>query len=492
MILKSGKKYRKSIIVIRKVKAMKKNVIIAIVGAGSYSFGRGTVQDIFLSDALNDQGVELRLMDIEAGHLAGIERYARAVAGKLNRRAAITTTRDLDTALKDADFVVVSIEVNRYFYWSQDFHVPRKYGFLQVFGENGGPGGMFHALRNMGPMLHIARRMEEFCPAAWLLNFTNPEAKLCEMISRLTKVKVVGLCHGIFYGRNQLARMLELPVEDLETTACGLNHFGWFQIIRHRKTGEDLYPVLRQKERQANWLASWDCLALSRIMMRTFGLWPYPGANHNGEYVRWAEDFLASSRLNFFYDPREGHPWETGHIPDFVYSMEGHPTDTSLYGERYFKRVLPDFEKQQEKQEDLSKLDLSKLKIGYSGELAISIMEAVARGIRHELPAVNIPNQGAIAGLPDDMVVEIPVTMTDQGIHRRQLAPLPEAITAMIHIQGSIHKLLIEAFVEQSRNKLLQAVLLDPTASSYRNAVAMINELCELQKNILPPLQWRE
>ena len=147
--------------------------------------------------------------------------------------------------------------------------------------------------------------MEELCPQAWLINYSNPEAKLVQAAATLTKIKVAGMCHGVFMGREQVSALLELPEEQIETAACGLNHFAWFQTIRHKETGEDLYPLLREKERQAHWLARWDELALSRILFRTFGLWPYPGTNHSGEYLRWAGPFMATEGMQYFYDPAE-------------------------------------------------------------------------------------------------------------------------------------------------------------------------------------------
>lgn len=177
------------------------------IGAGSRSFGPGTVRDVLLSEPLAEIGVELALMDIVEEHLRDSEQYARFAAEKLGHLAKISATTDLDTALARADFVVKVIEVDRYLYWSQDFHIPRRYGFRQVYGENGGPGGLFHALRNMGPTVEIARAMERLCPDALLLNYTNPEHKLCEAVSRLTDIQTVGLCHGVFMGREQIASL---------------------------------------------------------------------------------------------------------------------------------------------------------------------------------------------------------------------------------------------------------------------------------------------
>jgi alpha-galactosidase len=444
-------------------------VKIALVGAGSRSFGPATIRDIFLSEPLADAGIELRLMDKVAGHLEEIECYARQVAERLSREAEISVTTDLDTALKDADFVVKAIEVDRLLYWAQDFHVPRKYGFRQIFGENGGPGGLFHALRNMGPTLEIARAMERLCPGAPLINYTNPESKLCEAVSRLTSVQAVGLCHGVFMGRHSLSAILEIPLEDLDTAACGINHFTWFQRIRHRKTGEDLYPRLREADREGDWLSDWHEIGLMRILLRRFGLWASPSTNHCGEYIRWADEFYASE-LQYFYDPADGHPWQTGVIPEFVYSLSGNKTARPWRKEPERPRSLAD------------------APLKPSGELAIPIMEALKFDIRHDLPAINVPNRGAIPNLPDATVVEVPAVGDAKGLHSVQMEPLPEAIAAMIRVQASIHQLLVEAFAEQSKDKLIQALLLDPTVDSYRRAIELVDEMLELQKGILPPL----
>ncbi|MBN1246532.1 MAG: alpha-galactosidase, partial [Anaerolineae bacterium] len=440
---------------------------IAVIGAGSQSFGPGTVRDIFLSDALADAGVELALMDIVPEHLPDIVAYADTVAGRLGRRAQVSSGTDLDEALRGADYVVSAIEVNRYLYWAQDFHVPRHYGFRQIYGENGGPGGLFHALRNMGPTLEIAHRMEIFCPDAVLLNFTNPESKLCQAVNTLTGVTAYGLCHGVAMGEDQIATFLQRPVDALDMAACGMNHITWFQTIRDKATGEDLYPFLRQKEREADPLAHWDELALSRICLRVFGLWPSPGANHIGEYIRWAEEFLASSALQYYYDPVEGHPWETGEIPRFIYSLGEKPTDVPLFPESRAQKPTPEH-------------PANPRELQPSGEIAVPMMEALSCGAVRELGVVIVPNQGLIPGIDDDIAVEVPAVADGNGVHCRQMDRLPEPVTAILRTQGSVQKLLVAAYSEGSRNKLLQALLLDPTCHSYRNAVALINEMCEL------------
>lgn len=449
---------------------------IVLIGAGSREFGPATIRDILLSDLLCQRDLEVALMDVSAESLPPVLRYAEAIRERLGRRCQLTCSTDLNAAVAGADSVVTAIEIRRYFYWAQDFHVPRKHGFRQIYGENGGPGGLFHALRNMGPMLEVARAMEKHCPEAWLLNYTNPLTKLCEALTQLTAIRTVGLCHGVFQGMEQVARILGKPTEELDTAASGLNHCTWFQEIRSRTTGEDLYPLLRQRERQADWLAEWDEIALSRTLLRIYGLYPSPGANHIGEYIRWAEEFLASSALQFFYDPAEGQPWETGEVPSWIYNLHENAVDRPLFG-RQVDAAAADA------------LDASAT-LAPSGELAVPLMEGVFCGERRPLAAVNVPNRGAVPGLPDGSVVEVPAVADGSGLHPRKMPPLPEGVRALLRTQTSIHALLVRAYQLRSRKELLRALLLDPTTQSYRSAVHLVNEMCALQAAVLPPLEW--
>ena len=456
-----------------------KGLKIVMIGAGSCCFTPATLQDILLNEALNTLDLEVCLMDIDEHALAVSHTFARELVDYAQRELSLSATTDLDEALTGADFVIAAIEVDRYHYWSMDFHIPRRYGFRQVYGENGGPGGMFHTLRNLPPMLHIAHRMEALCPNAWLLNYTNPEAKLVEAILKQTKIHAVGLCHGFSMGVDQIAALLERNADELDVVGYGLNHFGWITSIKGRHSGEDLYPLLRKKERESHWLASWDEVALSRTMMRIYGLYPYPGTNHCGEYIAWSDAFLASTKIQYFFDPVTDKPWETKKPPQFVYDFCSNPTG------------IPFTERDKDKETEYREtFRIGKDGLKKSGEYGVPIIEAIAFDRLIRIPAVNLLNKGQIPGVMEDMCVECPCTVSGKGIEPIQMEALPPAVTAMINQQGAIHQLVIEACLEGSRNKLLQAMLLDPTISNYHNAVALIDEMCERQKEILPELNW--
>jgi alpha-galactosidase len=484
---------------------MKNKIKFTIIGAGSISFAPAALADILLSEKFASlENLEIYLMDIQQAPLDLCRAYCNEAAAALGRNPVIDASTDLQAAVYGADFIITAIEVRRTHYWSQDFHIPRRYGFRQIFGENGGPGGMFHFLRNAGPMVEIARAVEKGgAPDAWLLNYSNPEAKLIDAVSKLTRVNAVGLCHGEQMGVDQISSILQIPKDDLDTEAGGLNHFGWFTKSRRKTTGEDLYPLLREKEKEIHWLAHWDDFALSRLMFRTYGLWPHPGANHIGEYVAWGEDLLASAKIQYFYDPAETDPWATGNTPEFIYSFSSNPTSRPFYpaakpagndaagggpagdgaagngkrsgdGDPAYKNAF----------------SLEGRKPARSKEYGVPIAEAIAFGVPAEIGAVNVLNRGYIPNVPDNIAVEVPAVADGTGVHPKTISPLPAAVAAMVSLQGTIHQLLIDAYREKSRNKLLQALLLDPTVSSYNNAVALINEMCERQSEILPPMYW--
>ena len=467
-----------------------KKMKVSLIGAGSISFALGALQDMVLSERLrNEVELEIALMDIEEEYLQRTYKYTMDMFTAFDHPAKVWQTTHLEEAVIGADFVIVAIEVERYHYWSQDFHIPRRYGSTQIFGENGGPGSMFHTLRNLGPMLEIARTMEKVCPDAWFINYTNPEAKLIEAITKLTSIKAVGLCHGIDMGLHQLADILQMDSKELGFEGGGLNHFGFFTKIWNKQTGEDLYPLFAEKEKQANVLAQFDHIYLSRTMFRLYGMYPYPGTNHCGEYVSWANEFYAGQALQYLYDPLNEKLWkERSRTPNFVYCAGLGSVDQPMFSDHEGKGSRED--ELAHWSEEAYKF--KKEEVRQSGEGAIPIIEAIFFKEEIHLNAVNLPNNGAIKGLPDDMVIETQAIANGDGIRLIPMTKeLPTAVLGATYLQGMIHRLMIEAFEEKSKTKLMQAILLDPNAPTYYQAAAMIDEMCEKQKALLPTLEWK-
>ena len=451
---------------------------IVIVGAGSRSFGPAMISDVLLNDALCKEGVDLALMDISAENLAHSKRLCDRNVATTGRSGKVTIAAfdNLAEALPNADFVISLVERDRYLYWSQDYHIPRKYGFKQVYGENGGPGGAFHGLRNFPLVVNIAEYMERICPNATLLNLANPESRIMDAVAELTDIRAYGFCHGTHMGEDQVADLLERPSRDeMHFVVAGLNHFGWFLRIEDKKTGQDLYPALREADRKVAPAYEWRRMGLSRVLFRRTGLWPSPGTDHIGEYIGWAHEFVDNS-LEYIYDP-ESEPEKTVTVaPQFIYlgfRKQTGPDPTEL------KYPKPD----ETPTEDVA---TPKEEISSSGEMLIPFIEANTCGGEIRLENLIVANEGYIPNLPDGQGVEIPAIVNGKGAHPETVGPLPEYVAAACRLQLSIQKLVLEAYVEKSKAKLIQAMLLEPTVSSYKSCIAMINEFLEVQKDVLP------
>ena len=244
---------------------------ITVIGAGSASFGENTLSAIMRSKKL--RGSKLALVDRNAESLEIVRSLANRLNAEWEAGFVITSHTHHQEALADSDFVVNAIEVGaREGLWRSDFEIPIKYGVRQPYSENGGPGGFAHAARNMGPIMQIAHDMEQACPHAWFVNFTNPMIRICDAVNRHSSIKVVGLCHQIYVGYGMvgvaLAKDLGIEVPEgltgmhaamdqhplqyrvreqilplVDIRAAGLNHFTWILSIQDKRTGEDLYPL---------------------------------------------------------------------------------------------------------------------------------------------------------------------------------------------------------------------------------------------------------
>ncbi len=325
-----------------------------------------------------------------------------------------------------------------------------------MLGENGGPGAAFHALRNLVVMIPICRDMEELCPEALLLNYTNPESRMIRAVSDLTKIRAVGLCHGVFGAIDGIKRILGRAREELEIVAGGLNHFFWVMKIADKTTGDDLYPALRSRI-----LDDPECPAappLTKKMVEVFGHYTYPSDDHIGEY------------LSFGYEFMEGAKWPYGREARPVPREEPRPEpprlEQYLSGERQLDEALRE-----------------------SGELGVPIIRAIELKQRLWADAVNIPNSGGYVGeLSAETVVEVPATVDEKGVHPQAIPPLPEALAAFCRTQASIQKLVVQAYAERSKKRLLQALLLDPAVNSVANAERLIDDMLKVQREYLPEL----
>jgi alpha-galactosidase len=414
-----------------------------VIGAGSASFGPSSLRDAINCEGLS--GSTLVLVDLDAQRLEVMARLANRLNEVSGAGLTIEHTTDRKKALPGAEFVITSIAMNREALWKLDWEIPLKHGIKQIMGENGGPGGLAHALRNIPVILDICRDMEKLCPNALLVNFSNPESRLCLAVSKHTSIKSVGLCHGIFGSIDRIRRAI--GVSDINAIAAGLNHFTWMLSITRASTGEDLYPLVRRKSRES----APDEMPLTRYLLDAFGLYPSPGDDHIGEYI--------------------GYAWE-------IMGLKGYNFD----GAREYRENL-----QVTIDRLLSDGDFAREYVkGRSGEIAFNIIRGILADTNELLAAVNIPNNGCITNLPSDSVVEVPAVVGANGVMGLCVGDLPDGIAAMCNTQIGVQRLVVEAAVTGSRRIALQAMLADPVVQSAEAAEKCLDELLSVHAPYLP------
>ncbi|MGQ9630100.1 MAG: family 4 glycosyl hydrolase [bacterium] len=424
---------------------------IVFIGAGSADFGPKILGDIMQAEELN--GSTLALVDINAEGLELMAKLARRMNREWGTGLRIESSVDRKRALKEAEFVIVSIARDREKCWRQDWEIPLKYGIRQPLGENGGPGAVAHTCRNAPMIYDICKDMERLCPKAWLLNFTNPVPRMCIVATRYTGIKAVGLCHQIGMGYRILSQVLDIRDEELDVKAAGINHFTWMLDIRHKDTGEDLYPLFRKR------LKDYDpkFQPLSRDLLKAFGLFPATGDGHLSEYTHWTHDPIKK-------------PWEKYHLHLYDWDRAERRRDEQWKEiERMARGESP----------------IDGLRVG-SGERAIHVILGILGNLNSYELAVDIPNRGYIGNLPDGAIVEVPAVVSGLGVNGIGVGNLPEAIASLCRTQITVAELAVKAGITGDRNAALQALLVDPMVNDIETAEKILDEFLRVQKDYLP------
>jgi alpha-galactosidase/6-phospho-beta-glucosidase family protein len=454
---------------------------ITVIGAGSASFGENTLSAIMGSKKL--RGSTLALVDRNVGSLDIVHRLANRLNREWDAQFLIEAHATHQDALLGSHFVVNAIEVGaREDLWQKDYEIPLKYGVRQPYAENGGPGGFAHAARNIGPIMQIAHAMEELCPDAWLINFTNPMIRICDAVNRHSKIKAVGLCHQIYAGYGMVGvalaqdlgidvpkeltgmhaavdqfaaqyRVRQQIVPLIDIRAAGLNHFTWILSIHDRRTGEDLYPLFRKRFFELD--PKFE--PLTRDVFSAFGLFPVPGDTHLCEYLPWLSDPVAK-------------PWDK-------YTIR-------LYDWDVFASVR-DFGLNRLNEMANATLTIESL-LETDSEGALEMIENISGAGNHYHLAANLPNTGQIANLPLGAAVETPVQVNGAGIQPVHVGPLPEAVAELCRREITVAQLCVDAAVEGSHEKALQCLLLDPVITDIETARNILADYLERYKEYLP------
>ena len=429
---------------------------ITFMGAGSSVFAKNVLGDSMLTPALKDSTIALydidpqrleesRIMLENINHNNGNPVKIEAYLGVENRKAA----------LRNANYVVNAIQVGLYDPCTiTDFDVPKKYGLRQTIADTLGIGGIFRALRTIPVLFDFARDMEEVCPNAWFLNYTNPMAMLAGAMQRYTGVKTVGLCHSVQGCTEGLLKGLDMDYDErIQWLIAGINHQSW--LLEVSKDGVDLYPEIKQRAlartEKHNDMVRYE-------IMKQFGYYVTESSEHNAEYMPYFIKDKYPDLIDRFNIPLDEYP----------------------------RRCVEQIARWGKMRDEV--LHDKNIEHNRSHEYASRIMEAMETNIPYKIGG-NVINHGLITNLPADACVEVPCLVDASGISPCHVGALPVQCAAMNMTNINVQLLTIEAAVTLKKEHIYQAAMMDPhTASelSIDDIRSMCDELIERHGAWLP------
>lgn len=427
---------------------------ITFMGAGSTVFARNVLGDCMCTPALRDSVIALYDIDEERLEdsyiiLSAMNKNVNEGRAKIEKYCGVENRKD---ALRGATFVVNAIQVGLYDPCTIiDFEVPKKYGLRQTIADTLGIGGIMRGLRTIPVLKDFADDMEEVCPDAWFLNYTNPMAILSGYMQRYTKIKTIGLCHSVQSCSKDLLSHLgmEDKLEGRKELIAGINHMGWLLEIED-KDGNDLYPEIRRRAAEKNATEKHGDMVRFEYI-KNFGYYCTESSEHNAEY-------------NCFYIKDK--------YPELI---ERYNIPLDEYPRRCINQIAG------WKAEKERILDNGQITHERSHEYASYIMESIVTGNPYKIGG-NVLNTGLIDNLPADACVEVPCLIDGKGIHPCHVGKLPVQLAAMNQTNINAQLLTINAAVTKKREDIYMAAMLEPhTAAelSIDDIKAMVDELIE-------------
>ena len=434
---------------------------LTFMGAGSTVFARNVIGDCMCVESLRDSVFALYDIDGERLEQSRIILEAmRAAKGGYGKIECYLGVENRKAALKDADFVVNAIQVGLYDPCTIiDFEVPKKYGLRQTIGDTLGIGGIMRALRTIPVMKDFADDMEEVCPDAFFLNYTNPMAMLTGYMTRYTGIKTVGLCHSVQCCSETLLNEvgMEDKLEGRKELIAGINHMAWLLEIKD-KNGVDLYPAIKNKVDEK--IADPEFKDKVRFdYIRNFGYYCTESSEHNSEY-------------NMFYIKSK--------YPEIIEKF-------NIPLDEYPRRCVNQIEGWKKEYEEL--LQTGVKEHTRSNEYASRIMESIVTGNPIQIGGNVLNTDHLITNLPAEACVEVPCLVNGYGIHPCHVGALPVQCAAMNMTNINVQLLTIEAAATLKKEHIYQAAMLDPHTGSELDIDTikkMVDDLIEAHGDYLP------
>lgn len=427
---------------------------ITFLGAGSTVFAKNLLGDCMTVDALQD--FEFALFDIDHEKLRDSELMLNNIKKNLGSSVEVVSYTDRKEALRDAKYVINAIQVAGYEPGTiVDFEIPKKYGLRQTIADTIGIGGIFRNLRTIPVMLDFAKDMEEVCPDAWFLNYTNPMAVLTGVMNRFTNMKTVGLCHSVQVCAPDLLESLDMPTDNIQWKIAGINHMAW--LLEITRNGEDLYPEIKKRAKEKQKTIHDDMVRFE--LMDKFGYYITESSEHNAEY----------------------HPY-------FIKSQ--YPELTEKFNiplDEYPRRCINQVEDWKKMRDEL--VNNQELSHDRSHEYGSYIIEAMEKDVPFKIGGNVLNTGGLIENLPENAIVEVPCLVDASGIAPTHVGRLPEQLAALNRTNINTQLLTIEAAITGKKEHIYQAAMLDPhTAAelSMDDIIALCDDLIEAHGDWLP------
>ena len=421
------------------------------IGAGSLGFTLALARDILSFDAFKD--CEISLMDIHEGRLGYAEKAIQKLIDAGKYAATVHSTTDRKKALEGADGVLITILQGGVDVWRHDIEIPKAYGVDINVGDTRGPSGVMRFLRTAPVMLDIIRDVENICPNAIVLNYTNPMAMLCGYLQRLSNVSVTGLCHSVQGTAHMLADWIGAKHDEITYTCAGINHTAFY--LDFKWNDKDAYPLILDKVKNDPKVANEE--QVRNEMFLQFGLYPTESSGHNSEYLPW---FRKRPDLIEKYCTH-GTGWNPG---VYAYILNEYLKANETWEARFIEFL--------EKEE----MDLER-----GGEYASNIFNAIFGDGEPFVFNGNLLNNGIISNMQPKACVEIPVLASKTGLQPIYVGHLPDNIAILVDMAARIEEMAVNAVIEGDPWKVFQANLFDPLTAS----VLSMTEIREMTQKML-------
>lgn len=359
-------------------------------------------------------------------------------------------------ALRDSKYVINAIQVGGYEPSTViDFEIPKKYGLRQTIADTIGIGGIFRTLRTIPVMQEFANDMEEVCPDAWFLNYTNPMATLTGYMQRYTNIKTVGLCHSVQVCANDLLKDLDMPTDNVQWKIAGINHLAW--LLEITRNGEDLYPEIKRRAQEKQKTKHHDMIRYE--LMNRFGYYVTESSEHNAEYHPYFIKSQYPELIERFNIPLDEYP----------------------------RRCVTQIEEWKQMRDDL--VNNPGLIHTRSHEYGSYIIEAMETDNPIKIGGNVLNTGGLISNLPKKACVEVPCLVDASGVTPTYIGDLPEQLAALNRTNINTQLLTIEAAVTRKKEHIYHAAMLDPHTSaelSIDDIVSLCDDLIEAHGDWLP------